>query len=287
MSEMEGKICLITGSNSGIGKATALGLAKKGATVVMACRNRERGEKALNEIKRKSGNDKILLMIVDLSSQKSIHQFAKNFKKKFSRLHVLINNAGVHLFKREETVDGFEMNFAVNYLAPFLLTNLLLDTIKESTPARIINVSSRYHIYATLDFDDLQSKKSYRFSYRTGADAYCKSKLALTIFTYELAKRLDGIGVTVNCLCPGVVRTNLIKEKPPLPIRVLSNLFIHQKTSEEGAETSIYLASSPDVEGVTGKFFIDKKEVPRYQKCYDKRVAQHLWKISEKLTGLK
>lgn len=285
MSNMEGKICLITGSNSGIGKATAIGLAKMGATIVMACRSKKKGEDALQEIKTKSGNNKIDLMIVDLSSQKSIHNFVKNFKKHYNKLHVLINNAGVHCFKREETIDGFEMNFAVNYLAPFLLTNLLLDVIKASAPARIINISSRYHRYATLEFEDLQSKKSYKFSYKTGAIAYCKSKLALTIFTYELARKLEGTGVTVNCLCPGVVRTNLIKEKIPLPIKILSHLMVHQKTPEEGAETPIYLASSPDVEGITGKFFVDKKIMPEYQSCYNRRTAQRLWEISEKLTG--
>ena len=241
---MQGKVCMITGANSGIGKTTAKGLARLGATVVLVCRNKEKGNKALEEIKSETGNDKIDLLIADLSSQKSIRDLASNFKTKYAKLDVLINNAGVYRNKRTLTEDGIETTFAVNHLAPFLLSNLLLDELKASPSSRIIIVASGLERQGKINFDDLQCENGY-----SGFGAYNQSKLANVLFTYELARRLEGTGITVNCLQPGFVRTNLIRERR-LVTFLLKPL---QITPEKGAETSIYLASSAEVEGVSGK----------------------------------
>ncbi|MFW9784188.1 MAG: SDR family oxidoreductase, partial [Candidatus Heimdallarchaeota archaeon] len=205
---MEGKICIITGANSGIGRATAISLAKLNATVIMLCREKETGEIAQNQIIDQTGNSRVDLLACDLSSQKQIHKFVEAFKQKYQNLHILINNAGIMASKRKISVDGFEMNFAVNFLAPFLLTNLLLDYLIKSAPSRIINVSSAAHKMAKLNFDDLQyEKRSYHLH-----KAYGSSKLSLMLFSYELSRRLEGTGVTVNTLHPGVVNTNLGRE---------------------------------------------------------------------------
>lgn len=276
---------MITGPNSGIGKATALGLAKMGAAVVMVCRDRKKAEAALNEIREESGNNSMDLFIVDLSSQASIRKLVKSYLSKYKKVDVLINNAGVYFTKRHITVDGIETTFAVNYLAPFLLTNLLLDTLKSSTPARIINVAGTYHSKGTINFDDLQGEKDY-----DGARAHNQSKLALVLFTYELAKKMEGTGVTVNCLHPGFVATNLVEKDKDFPF--FSKLLYKSikpffKSPEKGAETSIYLASSPEVEGITGKYFVKKKAVKSSKESYDKSIAKRLWQISEELTNLK
>jgi len=279
---MQGKICMITGANSGIGKATALGLAQMGATVVLVSRDRARGEEAQKEIKAKSGNDAIDLLLADLSSQQSIRQLVEDFKQRYTRLHVLINNAGVFALTWRETVDGLEMSFAVNVLAPFLLTNLLLDVIKASAPARIVNVSSNQQEANHLKLDDLQLEKSYR-----PMRAYAQSKLAVVLFTYELARRLEGTGVTANCLHPGFVATNIAQRDLVLPARLATKLIFRFGTSpEKGAKTSLYLATSPDVEGVTGKYF--EKSVPRKSAplSYDESLQQQLWKACAQLTGL-
>jgi len=279
---MQGKICMITGANSGIGKATALGLAQMGATVVLVSRDRARGEEAQNEIKAKSGNDAIDLLLADLSSQQSIRQLVEDFKQRYTRLHVLINNAGVFALTWRETVDGLEMSFAVNVLAPFLLTNLLLDVIKASAPARIVNVSSNQQEANHLKLDDLQLEKSYR-----PMRAYAQSKLAVVLFTYELARRLEGTGVTANCLHPGFVATNIAQRDLVLPARLATKLIFRFGTSpEKGAKTSLYLATSLDVEGVTGKYF--EKSVPRKSTplSYDESLQQQLWKVCAQLTGL-
>ncbi len=281
-TQMQGKICMITGANSGIGKATALGLAQMGATVVLVSRDRARGEEAQKEIKAKSGNDAIDLLLADLSSQQSIRQLVEDFKQRYTRLHVLINNAGVFALTWRETVDGLEMSFAVNVLAPFLLTNLLLDVIKASAPARIVNVSSNQQEANHLKLDDLQLEKSYR-----PMRAYAQSKLAVVLFTYELARRLEGTGVTANCLHPGFVATNIAQRDLVLPARLATKLIFRFGTSpEKGAKTSLYLATSPDVEGVTGKYF--EKSVPRKSAplSYDESLQQQLWKACAQLTGL-
>jgi NAD(P)-dependent dehydrogenase (short-subunit alcohol dehydrogenase family) len=202
---MSERVGLITGGSSSIGKATALGLANKGANVVMVGRERSRGEAARTEIVEKSGNELVDLMLADLSSQESIRQLAVAFTSRYGRLYVLINNAGIFTSKRTLTVDGIETTFAVNHLAPFLLTNLLLDALEASAPARIINVTSSGERSGTINFDDLQGEGRY-----SGFRAYNQSKLAMILFTYELARRLEGTGVTVNCVHPGVVVTNLV-----------------------------------------------------------------------------
>ncbi len=275
---MKGKNVMITGANSGIGKATAIGLAKMGANIVMVCRDREKGETAMNEIKTVSGNEEISLLIADLSSQEQIRALVKNFKEKFDQLHVLINNAGIMPSKRRESVDGYEMNFAVNYLAPFLLTNLLLDVLKRSAPSHIINVSSGLHKTAELDLSDLQSENKF-----SSFKVYGQSKLALILFTYELSRRLEGTGVTVNALHPGLIKTNLGRDFSFF-MRNFQKLF--SKKPEVGAETSIYLASSPDVETVSGKYFVNRQAVKSSDQTYDEDLAKELWNISLEMTNL-
>jgi NAD(P)-dependent dehydrogenase (short-subunit alcohol dehydrogenase family) len=284
-TSMQGKVCIVTGANSGIGKATAMGLAQMGATVVMVCRNQDKGEKAQNEIKEKSGNDAIDLILADLSSQASILQLAENIQQRYLQLHVLINNAGAVNLRRRETTDGFEMTFAVNYLAPFLLTNLLLEKLKASASARIVNVSSDSHQEGYIRMDDLQSEEHYKFL-RT----YGQSKLALVLFTYELARRLQGTGVTANCLHPGFVATNIGQSgvRSLLSRGIVKLIFSSLGISpEEGAKTSIYLASSPEIEGVTGKYFVKSIPVRSAPISYDETLQRQLWEESAKLVHLR
>lgn len=278
---MAGKVCMVTGANSGIGKVTALELARKGATVVMVCRSRERSEKALAEIRQAVGGAAVELMIADLSSQQSVRALADSFRQKYDRLDVLVNNAGAFFLEREITVDGLESTFAVNHLGYFLLTNLLLDMLKASAPSRVVCVSSGAEAAGTINFDDLQGEQTY-----SHWRAYAQSKLANVLFTKELARRLEGTGVTVNCLHPGFVRTNLAggSRLGRLLVAMMRPFTI---SAEAGAETSIYLASSPEVEGVTGKYFIKKRAVePRSRTARDFAVAKRLWQVSEQLTGL-
>jgi NAD(P)-dependent dehydrogenase (short-subunit alcohol dehydrogenase family) len=282
-TNMQGKVCIVTGANSGIGKATALGLAQMGATVVMVSRNKVKGEEAQNEIKEKSGNDAIDLMLADLSSQESIRQLAENFQQHYEQLHVLINNAGVVNLTRRETSDEYEMMFAVNYLAPFLLTNLLLEKLKASAPARIINVSSDSHEAGYIEMEDLQSEKPYKFM-----RSYGQSKLAVVLFTYELARRLQGTGVTANCLHPGFVATNIGQNGVGSVGRGITKLIfsILGISPEEGAKTSIYLASSSEIEGVTGKYFVKSIPVRSAPISYDETLQRQLWEESAKLVNL-
>src|SRR6266581_3125627 len=238
------RVFLVTGANSGIGKATALGLARLGGTVVMACRDATRGEAARQEIIRESGNPRVSLEIVDLASEASTRSLAEAFPRKYPRLDVLINNAGVYTSHREVTPDGLERQFEVNYLSGFLLTHLLLDILKRSAPSRIVNVSSSAHGGGTIAFDDLQGERGYR-----GFRAYGQSKLAQILFTQELARRLEGTGVTVNACHPGVIRTNLGMGGTSVVVRFVRMFF---KGPEKGAETPIYLSVSPEVAGVTG-----------------------------------
>jgi NAD(P)-dependent dehydrogenase (short-subunit alcohol dehydrogenase family) len=274
---MEGKTCMITGANVGIGKQTALNLAKMGARVVMVCRDPEKGENAMAEIQSRSENSQIELMLANLSSMAAIRVLAKEFKNTHEKLDVLINNAGVVPWKRSLTVDGMELTFAVNHLAPFLLTNLLLDTIKASTPARIINLTSGLHTGASIDFDDLQSEKKFG-----GFHSYKEAKLANVLFTFELARRLEGTGVTVNTVHPGVIKTALGRHSPWY-LRIGTVFF---KDPEVGAETPTYLASSPEVETVTGKYFKNKEQIQSCDEAYDEAIAKRLWDVSTELTGL-
>ncbi len=275
---MNGKVCVIAGANSGIGKATAKGLAKLGATVVLVCLSKEKGNKALREIKSETGNDKIDLLIADLSSQKSIRDLVSSFKTNYDKLDVLINNAGVYRNKRTVTEDGIETTFAVNHLAYFLLSNLLLDELKASPSSRIINVASGLERRGKINFDDLQREKGYYLGYR----AYNQSKLANVLFAYELARRLSGTGITVNCLHPGFVKTNLLRERRLVTL-LLKPL---QITPEKGAETSIYLACLAEVEGITEKYFVNKKIIKSSKESYDESISKRLWAVSAELTKL-
>jgi len=275
-------VVVITGANSGMGKATSIEIAKTGANVVMVCRSKKRGEEALNEVRSLTGSDSVELMICDLASLKSIEEFCREFKKKYQRLDVLVNNAGVILPGWHQTIDGYELQFGVNHLGHFLLTNRLLDLIVASGPGRIINVTSGAHKIGRIHFDDINLKKNY-----TLWRAYAQSKLANILFTYELAERLKGTRVTVNCVYPGAVATNMgINRDTGFGTFITKMLKPFFQTSKEGAETAIYLATSLDVEGVTGKYFVSKKAIPSSKRSYDKVDAKKLWKLSEKMTNL-
>ncbi len=279
--DMTGKVCLITGANSGIGKATALGLAKLDATVVIVSRDKDKGEAALLEIRTRSGNKNVDAMVADLSSQDSVRELAHDFKARYKKLHVLINNAGVFLPKRVPTVDGLEATFATNHLGHFLLTNLLLDVLKASAPSRIINITSSAHRGTEMEFEDLQGEKKY-----SGFHAYSQSKLANVLFTYQLARLLEGTGVTVNCLHPGVVRTGFGKDQRGLMSMLISVGSPFMMSPERAARAAIYLATSHELEGVTGKHFSKGREERSSEKSYDMASAERLWKISAELTKI-
>jgi len=278
---MAGRVCLVTGANSGIGKETAVGLAELGTKVVMVCRSRERGEAALADIRKRSRSDSVELLLADLASLDSVRALAKEFLEKHESLHVLVNNAGVAMVRRSETVDGFETTFQVDYLSHFLLTNLLLDQLKRSAPSRIVNVSSESHYGGHLKLEDLQMKRGYGVM-----KAYSQAKLAQVLFTYELSRRLEGTGVTANCLHPGAVATN-IWSRPLGPLSFLGNVSrLFLISPRAGAETPVYLASSPEVDGVTGKYFDKKREKKSSAESYDSELAGRLWAESAKMTGL-
>jgi retinol dehydrogenase 14 len=274
---MSGRVCVITGATRGIGRATAQGLARQGAGVVLLARRREDGLKVASELRDAGGSADVV--VADLSSQASIREAARELHERYPRIHVLINNAAVIPRHREITVDGLEMQFAVNHLAYFLLTNLLLEPIQAGAPSRVINVSSGAHSGASLDFDDLRSERGY-----SPTRAYGRTKLANILFTYELARRLRGTRVTANCLHPGVVDTQLLADFMGAPRGRHAGARSFGATVESGAETSVYLASSPLVEGVTGKYFVDQRERRSSPESYDEAAARRLWRISEELT---
>ncbi|MFN8376784.1 MAG: SDR family oxidoreductase [Anaerolineae bacterium] len=281
---MQGKICLVTGANAGLGKATSIGLARRGARVVMVCRNRERGEAARSEIIAASGSQTVDLLLADLSSQQSLRQLAQDFKARYPRLDVLVNNAGGVFMQRQVTADGLEYSFAFNHLAPFLLTHLLLDVVQASAPARIVNVTTRLTGGSAMNFEDLQfERRTY-----SGFQSYTETKLGNILFTYALARRLQGTGVTVNCVHPGVFRSNFGSEGMPAPMRVivaLSRPFM--AAAEQAAERVLYAATAPELEGVSGKYFGAKKELTSPRQSYDQAAQERLWQVSEQLTGLK
>jgi NAD(P)-dependent dehydrogenase (short-subunit alcohol dehydrogenase family) len=279
------KICLITGANSGIGKAAAKGLARLGATVILVSRNHVRGERTLNELKEKTGNEKFYLFIADLSSQSSILELTHKLKSKFRSIDILINNAGAYFSKRHVTVDGIEATFAVNYLSRFIITNLLLETILNSRQGRIINISSELHRKGKINLGDIEFSNSY-----SGLKAFSQARLADILFIYELSRRLNGTKVTANCLHPGFVATNIIYNDPDasfLTKLIYKSITPLLRSPEKGAETVIYLASSPEVTNVSGKYFIDKKTVYSSPSTYDKELAQDLWKQSEEMLKVK
>lgn len=278
---MAGKTCLVTGATAGIGKVTAAALARRGATVVLIGRNPEKCERTARQIGEDTGRANVEFLVGDLSSQADVRRLARQFQERHRRLDVLVNNAGAFFPERRESLDGIEMTWALNHLAYFLLTSLLLETVRASAPARIINVSSDAHKNVTIDFDDLQGKQRYG-----GFRAYSQSKLANLLFTYELAGRLEGTGVTVNALHPGFVATSIF-DGPGLFAwfvrRVASAIALRP---EAGARTTIYLATSPEVSQVTGQYFVKERAVPSSRASRDQEAARRLWQVSEELTGL-
>jgi NAD(P)-dependent dehydrogenase (short-subunit alcohol dehydrogenase family) len=287
MNDMNGKTILITGATNGIGKVAALELAKMGATTVIAGRSPVKTDVTVQEIRaqttQEGGHPTVEGLVADLSSMAEVRRLADEFRARYSRLDVLINNAGGIFADRQVTVDGYEWTFAFNHLSYFLLTNLLLDMLIASAPSRVVNTSSRAHEGAVLNFDDLQNEKNYGFG---GYRAYGQSKLANVMFTYELARRLEGTGVTVNAVHPGAVATGFGVNNGGA-MRVAMRVF-HQfaLTPEQGADTLIYLASSPEVAGVTGKYWTKRQPVPSSRVSYDEAAQKRLWDVSAQLTGL-
>lgn len=277
---------VITGGNAGIGKETAVGLAKQGARVVVTARDPRRGRAALDEIRERSGSDSVDLMDLDLADLTSVRRFAREYQDRYDRLDVLVNNAGLVQLSRTETVDGFETTFAVNHLGHFLLTQLLLDQIRASAPSRIVIVSSDAHKQARkgLDFDDLMSEQSY-----SAFRVYAKSKLANIYFARELARRLDGTRVTANSLHPGFVASRFARDGDTgkLGDLAMSALRPFARTPEKGARTSIYLAASPEVDGVSGAYFYDCREKDPSAVARDHESARRLWAVSEELAAAK
>ena len=278
---MQGKICLVTGATSGIGRVTAQALAQQGATVVLVGRHPERTTATVSSIQQATGNPHVESLLADLSAQAQERQLAAEFQQRFPHLDVLLNNAGAFFSKRHVSVDGIEMTLALNHLAYFLLTHLLLDTLKATPAARIVNVSSDAHRKAQFDFTNPQGAQRYR-----GWPAYCQSKLANLLFTYELARRLAGTGITANAVHPGFVATGFGHNNRGL---VALGVWLAQFTAlspEQGAESLIYLATSPEMAGVTGTYFVKKRAVESSAASYDQAAAQRLWQLSTELTGL-
>jgi NAD(P)-dependent dehydrogenase (short-subunit alcohol dehydrogenase family) len=277
---MAGKICLITGATSGIGAVAARALAGQGATTVIVGRDPDKCRATVAQIQAETGRRAVEALRADLSSQEQIRQVARHFRERYRRLDVLVNNAGGMWMKRRVTVDGLEMTFAVNHLAYFLLTQLLLDVLKVSSPARVVNVSSEAHRKAVLDFEDVMGQRRYN-----GWQAYCRSKLANLLFTYELARRLAGTGVTVSALHPGWVATGFAGNNgwKGRVWQLVARWFA--LSPEDGARTVIYLATSPEVEGVSGRYFVRQEVVPSSASSYDETAARQLWKLSTDLTG--
>jgi NAD(P)-dependent dehydrogenase (short-subunit alcohol dehydrogenase family) len=279
---MENKTILISGATNGIGWITARELARGGATTILVGRNLERTRSAVNDIRQVTGNPNVDYLVADLSSQKQIHTLAKTFQQRYNRLDVLVNNAGAIFNSFELSEDGIERTFALNHLGYFLLTHLLLETLQQSQPARIVNVSSMAHIGGRLNLNNLQLKGNF-----SSWGAYSQSKLANLYFTYELARRLEGSRVTVNALHPGFVNTNFGKSNGGMKKVMMGALqSVFAITPEKGAETSIYLASSPEVEGVSGQYFVNNNAVRSSQISYDQEIARQLWDASLEMTGL-
>jgi NAD(P)-dependent dehydrogenase (short-subunit alcohol dehydrogenase family) len=280
MSELQGRICLITGGTNGIGKSAALALARMGGRVVIVGRDPVKTAQTVAELRSASNNPNVESLQADLSSLTQVRQLALDFRQRYDQLHVLINNAGALIPKRQITVDGYEMTFALNHLAYFLLTNLLLDTLKASAPARIINVSSDLHRAVRLNLDDLQNDSQTYAPMRI----YGQSKLANVLFTTELAKRLAGSGVTANALHPGMVNTGFATTDTRWWMRLyLAMTKRFGRSPEKGAETIVYLASSPQVNQSNGQYFIDCKAVKPSAQGTDPNLARRLWEISERM----
>jgi NAD(P)-dependent dehydrogenase (short-subunit alcohol dehydrogenase family) len=268
-AKMDDKTALITGSTDGIGKQTAFELAEMGARVILHGRNKAKAQQVLQEIERKTGNNRLDFFIADLSSLHQIRTMGAEIRRKYSRLDVLINNAGVAMNKLELSEDGYEMTFAVNYLAAFALTLLLMDLLAQSESSRVVNVSSMVHS-SFLNFDNLAEPR-----YFDGWEAYCQSKLCNILFTYELAEKLQDQGVTVNCLHPGVIDTKLLRSN-----------FSGGSPVTEGSRKLVFLATAPELAKMTGKYFKDNRQTRPAEIAYDPETRKKLWNLSEKLCGL-
>lgn len=283
MPTMNGKVCLVTGATAGIGLVTARELAKMGATLVLVGRNPTKTATVVETLKRETGNSNISALLGDLSLLKDVRRVAAEFKQKHDRLHVLLNNAGAFYSQRYVTAEGLEMTFALNHLSYFLLTHLLLEVLKASAPARVVNVSSNAHASAKLNFDDLQNAKQYN-----GFEPYSQSKLMNILFTYELARRLQGTGVTTNCLHPGFIASEFGKNNPGWVGRIaMPIVHLFARTPEQGARSSLLLATAPELEGVTGKYYDDNQREARSSPAsYDTAAAKRLWEMSAEITGI-
>jgi NAD(P)-dependent dehydrogenase (short-subunit alcohol dehydrogenase family) len=277
---MRGRVCLVTGATSGIGAAAAEELATLGATVLVAGRDAERAAATVERIRQRTGGAAEYLL-ADLSSQQEVRRLAEAVCARHERLHVLVNNAGAVFTERRLSPDGLELTFALNHLAYFLLTGLLLDTLQASAPARIVNVASDAHQAATIDFDDLQAERGY-----SGFRVYGRSKLANLLFTYELARRLEGTGVTVNALHPGLVASRFATNLGGLARRLHPLARPFMLSPAQGARTIVYLASSPEVQGVTGRYFVSERDTTSSKASYDRAAAERLWQVSATLVGL-
>jgi len=279
---MSGKTCVVTGANSGIGKETALELARVGTRVLLVCRNVQKGESALEEIRRETKSPELDLLIADMSSLASVRGLAAQIRQKCPKLDVLINNAGAAVPTRTVSADGIEMTIAGDHLGAALLTLLLLDLLKASAPARIINVSSEAQRNARLDMNDIQFE---RRKYNSLA-AYGQSKLLMNAFTFELARRLQGTGVTANCLHPGVVATNIWPANPPLLFKIILGVMKpFMLNSKQGAEVTLYLATSPDIEEVSGTYFVKSKPAESSPLSRDPKIAADIWQWTQKMIG--
>jgi NAD(P)-dependent dehydrogenase (short-subunit alcohol dehydrogenase family) len=279
---MQGKVCLVTGATSGIGQVAAIELARRGAHIVIVGRSAEKCANTQAQIRATRSDAIVDTLVTDLSSLAETKRLAEQVRQRYPRLDVLLNNAGAMFWNRSESVDGIEKTFALNHLSYFVLTNLLLPVLKQSAPARIVNVASDAHKGVSINFDDLQFKQKY-----SGWKAYQQSKLANILFTYELAKRIEGTGVTANTLHPGFVLTNFLQVFHDAPAGWLINALapLVAISPERGARTSIYLASSPEVEGVSGRYFVKEKPVVSSPQSRDPLAAERLWQVSVEMTG--
>ncbi len=281
LADLSSRVCIVTGATRGIGRATAEELGRAGASLVLVCRRGADGEEVAAAIAGTGAGPPPVVVEADLSSQSAVRGAADQILSRFDRIHVLVNNAGRIPRHRETTVDGLEMQLAVNHLAPFLLTNLLLDRLRAGAPSRVVTVASTTHHGAEIDFDDLQAERAY-----DAEDVYATTKLMNLLFTYELARRLRGSGVTANALDPGAVATRLLADymRVPLVGGALARTF--GASPEQGADTVVYLAAAPEVAEVSGKYFTNRREARSSPASYDEHTARRLWDVSARLTGL-
>lgn len=287
-ARLDGKVIIITGANTGIGKETAKDLVKRGAKVYIGCRSLQRANQAIRDIQKETGviGDKLSVILLDLASLKSVREFVKEFKTKETRLDILINNAGVAWSSQKKTVDGFETIFGVNHLGHFLLTHLLMDSLTSVPKSRIVNVSAKAHQQGTINFDDIMLEKNFSV-----LRAYCQSKLANILFTRELAKRLKGTGVSTYSLHPGVIETELLRDMPFVNSFIVRNLlrpvkWLLFKNLKDGAQTTVYCAVDERLDNESGKFYSDCREVRPNSEAQDDAVAKRLWDMSVQFVKL-